>query len=105
VRMRELLDQDAIPHCAVRVEAAIEPDVWVEPHYVVEIRADEITRSPMHTAGRGEGVVGYALRFPRILNFVRDDKTPEDATSETEIMDMFAKQGKKGATPAEDSTT
>ena len=34
------------------------PDVWVEPKFVVTVLADEITRSPIHTAaldkqGRG----------------------------------------------------
>jgi len=98
VQMREMLDQDALPKKPARLEAAIEPDVWVEPRYVVEIRADEITRSPMHTAGRGDSMVGYALRFPRIVNFIRRDRTAEDATTEQEVMDMFARQGRKGAT-------
>jgi len=96
VRMRELLDKISLPQKPARLEAAIEPDVWVEPHYVVEIRADEITRSPMHTAGRGDGTIGYALRFPRIINFIREDKSPEDATTEQEVLDMFARQGRKG---------
>jgi DNA ligase-1 len=96
VAMREMLDADALPHKAARLDAAIEPDVWVEPRYVVEIRADEITRSPMHTAGRGEGMIGYALRFPRIINFIRQDRKPEDATSEEEIIAMFGRQARMG---------
>lgn len=66
------------------VDQAMECDVWVEPKMVVEIRADEITRSPVHTAG-------LALRFPRLENF-RDDKSPEDATSLNEIEKMYRKQ-------------
>jgi len=104
VQMREMLDTDALPHKAARLDAAIEPDVWVEPHYVVEIRADEITRSPMHTAGRGGGSIGYALRFPRIINFVRRDRAPEDATSEQEVLAMFARQERKGDASAEESS-
>ena len=34
------------------VDKAMECNVWVEPKMVVVIRADEITRSPVHTAGR-----------------------------------------------------
>jgi DNA ligase-1 len=62
------------------------PDVFVEPKIVVEIGADEITISPTHTAG-------FALRFPRLIKF-RTDKNPEDATSVTEIKDMYKKRQK-----------
>ncbi len=63
------------------------PDVWAEPQIVVAIRADEITRSPLHTAG------GLALRFPRLMAF-RDDKTPEQATTVAEIRRLFEQQRK-----------
>ena len=74
-------------------------DVWVKPEIVVEIQADEITRSSVHTAGRemqatksGKGTEvktsGYALRFPRLKRF-RDDKKPEEATSLKELKQMF----------------
>ncbi|MBD3279643.1 MAG: ATP-dependent DNA ligase [Candidatus Pacebacteria bacterium] len=53
------------------------PDVWVQPAIVTEIAADEITNSPVHTAG-------LALRFPRLVQF-RDDKDWEQATSLTEL--------------------
>lgn len=87
------------------VDKLLEPDVWVEPEIVVEIRADEITRSPFHTAGRtlkasksGKAFdvdqPGYALRFPRLEKF-RDDRKPEDVTSLKEVEEMFAKQKKK----------
>jgi DNA ligase-1 len=84
------------------VDKLLFPDVWVEPSIVVEIKADEITRSPVHTAGRvlkpsktGEGQVvdvpGFALRFPRLERF-RDDKRPEDVTTLSEIEEMEKKQ-------------
>jgi DNA ligase-1 len=63
------------------------PDVWVEPRHVVAVRADEITRSPVRTEGRG-----LALRFPRVVGFVREDKSAEDATTAFEIEEMFAQQ-------------
>src|SRR5215217_3361176 len=44
-----------------RVESNIEPSVWVEPQVVIEVLADEITRSPVHPAGADEGGQGYAL--------------------------------------------
>lgn len=87
------------------VDKMLEPDVWLEPNIVVEIRADEITRSPNHTAGRilkpsksrsafEVDVPGYALRFPRLEKF-RDDRKPEDVTEISEIEEMFVKQGRK----------
>lgn len=86
------------------VDKWLEPDVWVKPEIVVEIRADELTRSPVHTAGRvmkpsksgsafDVDVPGYALRFPRLERF-RDDRKPEDATTLTEVEEIFAKQKK-----------
>lgn len=67
-------------------------DVWVNPSLVVEILADEITRSPVHTAGRSNlSKSGFALRFPRLVKF-RDDKKPRDATGLKEIEAMYKNQ-------------
>lgn len=65
------------------------PDVWVAPGIVIEIEADEITRSPAHTAG-------LALRFPRLKRF-RDDKRPEQTTTLGELTQMYKAQGRHGA--------
>lgn len=62
------------------------PDYWVEPSLVVELAGDDLTKSPTHTSG-------YALRFPRLVNF-RDDKSPSEATSVAEIRKLFRLQGK-----------
>jgi len=66
---------------------------------VIEVLADEITRSPMHTAGfvEKDGVKepGYALRFPRLVSFRDKDKKAEDATSVEELIAMYKEQGKK----------
>jgi len=86
------------------VDKNLEPDVWIEADIVVEIRADEISRSPIHTAGRvmkpsksGEAfevdVPGYALRFPRLEKF-RDDRKAQDITTLSEVQDMFEMQKK-----------
>ena len=74
-----------------RVDSELEPDVWVEPKYVIEVVADEITRSPMHTAGRDNEGTGYALRFPRMVKF--REKRPEESTTVAEIIAMHKKQG------------
>jgi DNA ligase-1 len=65
---------------------------------VIEVLADEITRSPMHTCGMGEGESGYALRFPRLVSFRDADKRPEDATTVAEIIGLYAQQGRHAAT-------
>jgi len=73
-----------------RVITNIEPSYWVEPKVVLEVFADEITKSPIHTAGEKDGV-GYALRFPRVVKF-REDKEAEDSTSVDEIIKMYKHQ-------------
>jgi DNA ligase 1 len=75
-----------------RVNSVLAPDVWLVPEVVVEVLADEITPSPRHTAGMAGGQPGYALRFPRIVSFRSADKRPEDATTVTEIREMFEQQ-------------
>jgi DNA ligase-1 len=76
-----------------RVESNIEPSVWVEPQVVIEVLADEITRSPVHPAGANAGCQGYALRFPRLVSFRQDDKKPEDVTTVAEIVELYGQQG------------
>jgi len=92
VKFREVLDEVKVDHKPSNVDSLIEPDVWVEPKYVVEIQADEITRSPVHTCGKETDGLGYALRFPRVIGFIREDKGPYDATSVSEILEMFRNQ-------------
>jgi DNA ligase-1 len=87
-------------HKPARVHSFITPSVWVKPEIVIEVLADEITRSPLHTAGatvdaEGVKVPGYALRFPRLVSFRDKDKKAEDATTVNELIDMFGLQGKK----------
>ncbi len=97
VRIREMLDAHAVPEQPASVDSHVTPDVWSTPTYVVEVLADEITLSPTHTAGRSETEQGMALRFPRVLNFVREDKDPTDATTVAEARAMFEQQtGKAG---------
>jgi DNA ligase-1 len=89
--LRRRLDRLALDEPPRRVDSDLVPDVWVEPRIVVEVLADEITRSPRHTCGRTRGKPGYALRFPRMLG-VRTDRSPEDATTEAEILGMYRMQ-------------
>ena len=93
------------------VDKLLDPDVWIEPEIVVEIKADEITRSTIHTAGRvlkpsksgaafDVDIPGYALRFPRLEKF-RDDRKPEDVTELSEIEEMFGGQVNQKAKQSE----
>ena len=84
-----------VDHRPARVSSLIEPSVWVEPQLVLEVLADEITRSPIHTAGKVGAEPGYALRFPRLISFREADKQPEDATTVHELIELYESQGKK----------
>jgi DNA ligase 1 len=84
-----------VDHRPARVSSLIEPSVWVEPRIVLEVLADEITRSPTHTAGKVGAELGYALRFPRLVSFREGDKEPEDATTVQELIELYQNQGKK----------
>ncbi len=89
--IRKLLDKIKVDKKPARVDSEIVPDVWTEPKYVFTVRADEITKSPIHTAGKTKTESGFALRFPRIEGWIRDKK-PEDATTIKEIKEMFKMQ-------------
>jgi len=77
-----------------RVESIMEPDIWVKPQLVLEVVGDEITLSPVHTCGWGSITrdAGLAIRFPRFTGRYRDDKSPEDATTVREIIEMYKSQ-------------
>ncbi|MEM2974323.1 MAG: DNA ligase, partial [Candidatus Micrarchaeia archaeon] len=90
-KLKSELDKIIVKHKPARVDSIIEPDFWVQPKYVITVKADEITESPMHTAG-SKGEKGYALRFPRMIGNIRMDKKPEDATTVTEIIKMYKMQ-------------
>lgn len=88
-------DKIKVNHKPARVNSMIEPSVWITPSIVIEVLADEITRSPLHTAGKTESENGFALRFPRLVSFRDSDKKPEDATDVKEIKRLFDIQYKK----------
>ena len=90
--LEKKLSKIAVKKKPARLVSELEPGVWCSPQFVIEVRADEITKSPMHTAGKdAKHPDGFALRFPRMIQF-RTDKKPEEATTEKEVRDMFSKQ-------------
>lgn len=89
-------DKIRVEHQPARVDAILQPSVWIKPEIVIEVLADEITRSPIHTAGKEGTEPGYALRFPRLVRFRGEDKRAEQATTVKELVEMYGQQYKKG---------
>jgi len=81
-QIKQMCDQLAAPTAPSHylVNKLLAPDVWCLPDLVVEVAADEITRSPLHSAG-------VALRFPRLVKF-RQDKTWQQATTLKEVYQL-----------------
>lgn len=90
---KESCDKLHVAHKPHNVQCAKElyPDVWVLPDIVCMIRADEITRSPLHMAGATDKNLGLALRFPRLMGY-RPDKSATEATTVTELEGLFQLQ-------------
>ncbi|PHH59201.1 hypothetical protein CDD81_3577 [Ophiocordyceps australis] len=73
-----------------------QPDVWLEPRFVWEVRTADLTLSPRYKAGCHEGVdpageKGISLRFPRFVR-VREDKKADEATGSRQVAEMYRKQ-------------
>ena len=107
IGLEKMLDKIKLKAKPKTLDAIVEPDVWVEPKYVITVAADEITRSPMHTCGKrgsagsagesgGDELPGYALRFPRMVQNIRRDKGVADATTVDEIVKMYGMQKRIG---------
>ncbi|WKZ31456.1 MAG: hypothetical protein QY318_01685 [Candidatus Dojkabacteria bacterium] len=88
MRLKEIEVKDRPKQYSVARE--LEPDVWVAPEVVSTVEADEITKSKLHVAGKGELGYGLALRFPRLVEFDRD-KTVEQATTSDEFVKLWGK--------------
>lgn len=89
VEIKKLADKHKVKSVPknVDIDKTLIPDVITEPAVILEIGADEISVSQNHTSG-------YALRFPRLIKF-RTDKNPSEATSVSEIVQLFKKQRSK----------
>ena len=96
-RLPKMLEKYVVTHKHSRVNSMLEADVWFEPSVAIEILGAEITLSPIHTCAmdsvrKGSGL---AIRFPRFTGKYRPDKAAEDATTTSEILEMYQKQLKK----------
>lgn len=96
ISLKKLCDEKTVDEKPKNVVCAKElfPDVWVAPEIVCCVRADEITISPLHTAGKTAHKNGFALRFPRFMGY-RTDKSARQATTVKEIEHLFENQLKR----------
>lgn len=67
------------------------PDVWFEPTLLFEVLTADLSLSPVYKAGASSYGKGISLRFPRFIR-LRDDKTPEEATSSEQVVEFYESQ-------------
>jgi DNA ligase-1 len=101
ITLRDTLAKHVIPRKNSRVQSLLEADVWFEPNMVLEILGAEITLSPIHVCAMNSirSGSGLAIRFPRFTGKYRTDKSPENATTSKEVVEMYRAQLKKISEP------
>ncbi|MDR2699770.1 MAG: ATP-dependent DNA ligase [Nitrososphaerota archaeon] len=95
--LHTILQNHVIPRKHARILSMMEAEVWFEPFVVLEILGAEVTLSPIHMCAM-ESIrkdSGLAIRFPRFTGKYRTDKSPQDATTAREVVEMYQNQLKQ----------
>mmetsp|Transcript_21480 Transcript_21480/g.55091 ORF Transcript_21480/g.55091 Transcript_21480/m.55091 type:complete len:616 (+) Transcript_21480:340-2187(+) len=102
-KLKEFVIQEPRNYYKYGDSAAMRPEVWFDAKVVWEVKAADLSISPIHQAALGyvEPGKGISIRFPRLVK-ERDDKGPEDATSAEQVAEMYNNQAvaKANAKPA-----
>ncbi|MCL1977277.1 MAG: ATP-dependent DNA ligase [Candidatus Bathyarchaeota archaeon] len=95
--LHTILQNHVIARKHPRVSSMMEADVWFEPFVVLEVLGAEVTLSPIHTCAMDSirKDSGLAIRFPRFTGKYRTDKSPQDATTSKEVVEMYQNQLKQ----------
>jgi len=93
-QLGDILEKHRIQEKSSQVDSKMQADFWFNPVVVLEIIGAEITLSPVHTSGWDaiKKGAGLAIRFPRFTGNYRLDKGAEDATTTSEIIDLYSMQ-------------
>lgn len=77
----------------ISYKCKINPDIYVEPKAVWEVKAASFSLSPLYRVGEREFEEdkGISMRFPRFIR-EREDKTVEMATNTAQIIEMYNNQ-------------
>jgi DNA ligase 1 len=104
-RLTQQLKPTEVKERPPEVLSTLTPDVWFRPTLVLELRAAELTLSPIHRAAEGNIRAGYglAMRFPRFTGRIRDDKSPEEASTTHEAVRLYQTQVRRAEVEADAS--
>ena len=94
--LHQRLSPTVLKEAPGNLRSGLQPDFYVQPDLVLEVLGAEVTLSPVHRCAYGHlrPQAGLAIRFPRMVR-LRDDKGPKEATTSSEIEDMYRRQLKR----------